>query len=223
MVGVFLPCRDTVGVFYSPSPSWLVNYIPEMTLTNCKCQENKDQKVLPVLKITFMYENKVQTNNNYSHQEYTVVLYQTWFTKFNERTKHTSLYKYISHFILERGTQYVVSLRDRRRNICSEKGILLAQYLLPGARGCQRLHPLSSHIIRVDLTPLIGCVSLTWFTILTELCLNPNAWFTSGYTPVRPANPMHCHLFVYSLQRDSLSKHSWSSGINSKSMSPVIK
>ena len=87
----------------------------------------------------------------------------------NER--NTLLYKkYISlsHFILERGTQFVVSLRDRWRDIYSEKGLLLAPYLLPGARGCQRLHPLASRIVRDDLTPLTGCVSLARFPILPD-------------------------------------------------------
>ena len=56
--------------------------------------------------------------------------------------------KYISHFILERGTQFVVSLRDRWRDIYSERGLLLVPYLLPGARGCQHLHPLASCIVR---------------------------------------------------------------------------
>ena len=56
---------------------------------------------------------------------------------------------YLSHFILERGTQFVVSLRVRWRDIYSERGLLLAPYLLPGAKGCQRLHPpLESRIVR---------------------------------------------------------------------------
>ena len=56
--------------------------------------------------------------------------------------------RYISHFILERGTQFVVSLRDRWRDIYLERGLLLVPYLLPGARGCQHLHPLASCIVR---------------------------------------------------------------------------
>ena len=63
-------------------------------------------------------------------------------------TNETFLYKkYIFYFILERGTQFVVRWRDRWRDIYSERG-LLAPYLLPGARGCQRLHPLESRIER---------------------------------------------------------------------------
>ena len=55
---------------------------------------------------------------------------------------------YLSHFILERGAQFDVSLRDRWRHIYSERRLLLAPYLLPGARGRQCLHPLASRIIR---------------------------------------------------------------------------
>ena len=49
--------------------------------------------------------------------------------------------KYISYFILERGTQFVASLTDRWRDIYSERGLLLAPYILPGARGVPTLAP----------------------------------------------------------------------------------
>ena len=69
---------------------------------------------------------------------------------FNEQNEtHFFIKIYLSHFILERGRQFVVSLRDRWRDIYSERG-LLALYLLPGARGCQRLYPLASCIVRHD-------------------------------------------------------------------------
>ena len=64
--------------------------------------------------------------------------------------EHVHIKIYISHFILERSPQFVVSLRDRWRDIYSERGPLFAPYLLPGARGCQRLHPLASRIVRND-------------------------------------------------------------------------
>ena len=44
----------------------------------------------------------------------------------------------------------MVSLRNRWRDIYLERGLLLAPYLLLGARGCQRLHPLASRIVRDD-------------------------------------------------------------------------
>ena len=74
--------------------------------------------------------------------------------KDNERTlmneRSTPLYKNISlsYFILERGTQFVVSLRDKSRDIHSERAFHLVPYLRPGARECQRLHPLASRIIK---------------------------------------------------------------------------
>ena len=49
--------------------------------------------------------------------------------KDNERMKHISLEKCISHFILEKNRQFVVSLRDinRWRDMYSERGLLLVQ------------------------------------------------------------------------------------------------
>ena len=68
---------------------------------------------------------------------------------FKERNEtHFFIKIYLSHFILERRTQFVVSLRDRWRNIYSERGLLLVPYLPPGASGCQHLHPLASCIVR---------------------------------------------------------------------------
>ena len=134
------------------------------------------------------------------------------------------------------GTQFFVSLRDRWRDIYSERGLLLAPYLLPGARGCQRLHPLSSRIVRDDLTPLIGCVSLADLdsqssqkrvSLLTGLSksdrgvLISRGPFLVTHLLDRPT-PTHCHPPVYKSQRDSLSKHTRSLGTNPKSMSTVI-
>ena len=67
---------------------------------------------------------------------------------------------YISHFILERGTQFVVSLRDKWRDILRE-----------GTSSC---HISSCNLLRAQssettLTPLISCVSLARLSILTGL------------------------------------------------------
>ena len=51
-------------------------------------------------------------------------------------------------FYSQKGPQFVVSLRDRWRDIYSERGLLLVSYLLLGARAYQRLHPLASCIVR---------------------------------------------------------------------------
>ena len=98
---------------------------------------------------------------------------------------------YLSHFILERGTQFVVSLRDRWRDIYSERWHLVP-YLLPGANACAPLQAVSSE---TSETPLIGCVSLARFSILTGLTVKiwPHGshitWSPSGYPPARPASP----------------------------------
>ena len=52
--------------------------------------------------------------------------------------------KYIPHFIL----CLLLVLRDRWRDIYSERWLLLISYLLPGARGCQPLHPFASRVVR---------------------------------------------------------------------------
>ena len=79
------------------------------------------------------------------------------------------LYKNISHFILERGTQFVVSLKDRWRDMYSERRLLLAPYLLPGARGANACTPLQAVSSETTLMPLIGCISLARLSILTGL------------------------------------------------------
>ena len=56
-------------------------------------------------------------------------------------------------------------------------------YLLPGARGCQCLHPLASS----SETPLIGCISLAWLQLSDRVVLI--MWSPSGYTPHVPEFP----------------------------------
>ena len=104
--------------------------------------------------------------------------------KFNERTKHF-LIKYISHFILERGSMFVVGLRDRWRDIYSKRRLLLVPYLLLRSRECQRWHPLASHIDRDDQTPLIGYVSLARLSILWTLSKSKS----HGLLLVSPVGP----------------------------------
>ena len=68
----------------------------------------------------------------------------------------------ISHFILERGTQFVVSLRDRWKAFTQTGDFFLSLIFFrePGcANACT---PLSE-------TPLIGCLSLTRLSILWTL------------------------------------------------------
>ena len=73
-------------------------------------------------------------------------------TSMNERT-NLFLKIYLSQFILERVDVSVVCERGAERYIQRED---FFSYLLPGARGCQRLRSLA----RSSETPLIGCVFL---------------------------------------------------------------
>ena len=97
--------------------------------------------------------------------------------------------KYISHFILERGTQFVVS------------------WEIDGETYTQRDDFFLSHIFLReqgdDLTPLIGCVSLARLSILWPLSKSDRVvitWSPSGYTLVRPdcadALPSPCLLIT---------------------------
>ena len=82
--------------------------------------------------------------------------------------------KYISHLILERGSQLL--LRYRWRDIHSDRGLLVL-YLL-GASECQHLHSLASRIARDVQTPLFACLSLARLSILWLDWLNLTAWFS---------------------------------------------
>ena len=70
--------------------------------------------------------------------------------KIQSTKRNTLPYKSISHFILERDIQFVVSLWDRWRDIYSERRLFLAPYPLPVASGFKHLHPLSIRIFRDD-------------------------------------------------------------------------
>ena len=85
---------------------------------------------------------------------------------------------YLSHFILKRGTQFIVSLRHRWRDIYIERE-LLAPYLLPGASECQCLHPLASRIFR-DNTNASDWLHIPGLTLNSDWtdCLNLTTWFS---------------------------------------------
>ena len=80
---------------------------------------------------------------------------------------------YLSLILFSKGAH---SLRVRWREIYSERGLLLAPYLLPGARGCQRLHSLASCIIR-DASDWLHIPGSTLDSHWTD-CLNLTAWFS---------------------------------------------
>ena len=96
----------------------------------------------------------------------------------------TLLYKNISLILFSKKAHW-----DRWRNIYSEEGLLLVPYLLPGAWGANTCTPLY-RIVRDDLTPLIGCISLAQLPILCTLSKYDRVvlinWSPSGYTPGGP-------------------------------------
>ena len=99
----------------------------------------------------------------------------------------TLLYKNISLILFSKGPQFVVGLRDRWRDIYSERG-LLVPYLLPGARGCERLYPHASSVVREvrdasDRLRVPGSTpdSLPLFKSDRVVLIT---WSPSGYTPV---------------------------------------
>ena len=102
----------------------------------------------------------------------------------NER--NTSLYKYIPHFILEKGPQFVVSW-EIDGNIYSERGLLLRI----SSSGSQGVPTFASpcKLVRDDL---IGCVSharLRFSALYLNLTVVLITWSPSGYTPVVPDCP----------------------------------
>ena len=101
---------------------------------------------------------------------------------YNERTKHFFIKMYLSFYSRKEPTG--CCLRDRWKNIYSERGLFLAPYLLLGARGCQRLHPCASHIVR-DVSDRLRVPGST----LDSLHRWVITWSPSGYTPVGPGCP----------------------------------
>ena len=102
------------------------------------------------------------------------MIYEIQLTK-----RNTLLYKNISLSFYSRKGHTVVSLRDRWRDIYSERGLLLVPYLLFGARWCQRLHPLASCIVRDD-TNASDWLRIPGSTIDSDWtdCLNLTPWFS---------------------------------------------
>ena len=104
----------------------------------------------------------------------------------NEWT-HFFIKIYLSHLTHERVDVFVVWEMDGDTYIQRED--FFFPYLLPGARGCQRLHPLASSSetssvrLRVHRSTVILCTSSKsdHAVFIT--------WSPSGYTPVRPECP----------------------------------
>ena len=95
---------------------------------------------------------------------------QRWFTNFNQRT-NTLLYKNISLTFYSQKGWCFCDVWEMGGETYTKREDFFFPYLLPGARRCQRLHPLAS-------SSLIGCMSLArlWFS---ALCPNLTTWFSS--------------------------------------------
>ena len=107
--------------------------------------------------------------------ETATVLYTHLPNSMNER--NTSLWKYKSYFILEKGPSFVVSWEIDGETYTQGEDFFFP-YFLPEARGCQRLHPLASQ----DSSDQLRFPRSTRFSALS---LNMIAWFSSrGLLPV---------------------------------------
>ena len=100
-----------------------------------------------------------------------ILINQTWLTRFNERTKHFFIKRYISHFIVWKAPQFVVLWEIDWETYTRREDFF--PYLLPGPVGANACNPLQAE------THLIGCVFLARLRF-SALCLNLTAWFSSG-------------------------------------------
>ena len=115
-----------------------------------------------------------------------VVYSHTWFTKFNERTKHIFIKIYLSFYSRKGGPLFVVSLRDRWRDIYSDFFLSHIFFQEPG--GCQHLHPLASRVAR-EVWDASDWLHVAGSNPDSLHCLNLTLWSPSGYTPVGPDCP----------------------------------
>ena len=121
-------------------------------------------------------------------------------TKFNERTNETLLFYniYISHFILEKGPQFVVSWEIDGETYTQREDFF--PFLHPGVWWCQHLQPLASRLIRgLRCLWLAACLRLN--SQFSALCLNLTARLSHGLFPVThllyPTALIRCHPPVY--------------------------
>ena len=74
-------------------------------------------------------------------------------------------------------------------SVYSERGLLLAPYLLLGAKGCQHLHPLAPYHLRGLTLWSAACPSLNSDSLYSKSDHVVITWSPSGYTPVWPDCP----------------------------------
>ena len=133
----------------------------------------------------------------------------------NERTHFFK--RYISHTLFSKELMFLWCVKDGGRDIYTQREDFFFPYLLPEARGCQRLHLLasSSETTWSAACPSFDCDSLHSAQIWVRgshhvVSFRLHTWVPWSYYP------------VYKSQRDSLSKHAGSLGTNRKSMAYVI-
>ena len=105
-------------------------------------------------------------------------------TKDNDKRNALVYKKYISRFILRKRPTVCYYLRDRWRDYIYSEKRLIFPYLLPGARGYQRLAS-SSETNWSASCPMFDCYSLHSKSDDVVFI----TWSPSGYIPVRPECP----------------------------------
>ena len=107
--------------------------------------------------------------------------------KDNERTKRTSFFFLNISLILfsKKGPQFVVSWEIDWETYTQREDFF--PYLLPGARGCQRFHPLASRVVREASDRLrVPCSTPDNLPLSKSDLEVLITWSLSGYTPVVP-------------------------------------
>ena len=119
-------------------------------------------------------------------------LQKGWYAIKPNKPNQTLYKKHISHSILERGPQFVVSWEIDGETYTQRRDFFLSHIFFWKPGGTNACTPLESRIARDDLTPLIGCVSLARLLILCTLSKSDCmviTWSASVYTPVGPDCP----------------------------------
>ena len=115
-------------------------------------------------------------------------------TSMNERT-HFFIKICISHTLFSKGLMFLWWVRDGWRDI-SQREDFFFPYLIPEARGCQRLHPPCKLVIdasdRLHVPRSTGILS----TLSKSNGVVLITWSPSGYTPVVTKCPDRAVLFT---------------------------
>ena len=151
--------------------TWLL-----LEVQNCAAYSNTEC----VLRVVWSFS---QRNSSWIESSAGICVVYPRFRQFNVRRKHFTKI-YLSFCSRKEPTVFISWEIDGETY--SQRGDLFFPYLLPVARGCQRLHPLASS----SETPVIGCMSHRSTMILCTLSKSDRVVLItrspSGYTPVVP-------------------------------------